>query len=126
MAVSNYVIFPILEAKSQWRSLVASSISYVTFEPTHLDSVHGIYLSVAGVTTGAGTPMISVEQSIDNTNWVEVTAAVAFKGSPVSLVVKCIPTLTETLYPFLRLKITTDATSALVITGISRTIRGVN
>lgn len=126
MAVQNYGIFTILDAKSQWRSLVASSTSYVTFEPTHLDSVYGIYLSVVGITSGAGTPKLSIQQSIDQSNWEEVTAPVDFKGSPVSVAVKCIPTGTETLYPFLRLKIETDATSSLVITSVKRTIRGVN
>ena len=131
MAVTNYQLINIIESKSQWKSIPVSTTTYVTFEPTHWDSVHGIFISLLGITSGAGTPVVSIEQCIDasdaSATWEEVTPPVNFKGnSGVSLAVKAIPTSTETLYPFMRLKIVTDATSTAIITSVKRTIRGTN
>ncbi len=130
MATQNYQVVDVVkDTKNKWIGMPVSTTQYIELGAiTHLDSVWGLHFTVTGVTSGAGTPTIQFQHTLDPLGtWNDLGAVINFSGNPITVTASRIPvSATDTLLPFCRLKVVTPANATAVISKLTRTIRGTN
>lgn len=97
------------------------------FQANHLDSIHGIWLHLQGVITGAGAVTIQLETAIRGGAagvWQSAGDPVVYTGTSKSFLV--VPTTAAPIAPNCRIKITVAAVTSVIFSEILHTSRGLN
>lgn len=109
-------------------SIAASSTWYSPeFPITHLDSLYGIFVRLAGVITGAGAVTVQLQTALEGgaaASWADAGDAFAYTGTDLTALV--MPTATKPFAPTVRVKISVAAATSVVFSKAQRTIRGLN
>jgi hypothetical protein len=95
----------------------------VSFQISHLDSVNGVYLLLAGTATGAACSVQFAGSVKESSNYVNIGAPLTLTGSFANEI-ELTPAVNTTLRPFIRATFTVPSGSTLVIPNFNRTKRG--
>lgn len=97
------------------------------FVATHLDSIYGIFIRLAGVITGAGAVTVQLQTSLSSgadASWASAGASYAYTGADMTQLV--LPTTPLPIGPACRIKISVAAATSVVFTRLQFTNRGLN
>lgn len=109
-------------------TIPASTSAYTkAFVATHLDSIYGIFIRLAGIITGAGAVTVQLETSISygaDASWAAAGDVYTYTGTDMTQLV--VPTAGKPIGPHCRVKISVAAATSVVFTKAQHTNRGLN